>query len=192
VRLVQDRARAGFALMVVIAVVLGILIGTRNSGVMHDEGLFSMSGILNVRQDVNSPDEPAPGMNSADLGTELSEGSDTLDLLRLERSKTRSKNIESLETVARDSSLSQEARTAASIQLLDLSKRTEQEADAEALIKARGFKDALVFVRGDSCDVVISGKELTKTDAEQIGDIAARCLGVDLANITIIEQGGMR
>jgi stage III sporulation protein AH len=91
--------------------------------------------------------------------------------------------------IARDSGLSDEARTAASMQLVDLSKRMEAEAEAEALIKARGYKDALVFVRGDTCDVVISGKELSKTDAEQIGDIAARCLGVDLANITIIEQG---
>ncbi len=66
------------------------------------------------------------------------------------------------------------------------------ETNAEALIKARGFEDALVFVRGDSCDVVIAGKELTKTEAEQIGDIVARSLGVDLRNITIVEQGDTR
>jgi stage III sporulation protein AH len=179
--------------MVVIAVVLGILIGTRNIGVKQDEGLFSMSGILDVPQDANSPGESALEMDSADSGGESSGGeSDMLDSLRLERSKTRSRNIESLEMVARDSSLSEEARTAASMQLLDLSKRTEAEADAEALIRTRGFKDALVFVRGDTCDVVIAGKELTKTDAEQIGDIAAKCLGVELANITIIEQGDIR
>jgi hypothetical protein len=45
---VQDRARAGFALMVVIAVVLGVLIGTRNIRVKQDEGLFSVSKILDV------------------------------------------------------------------------------------------------------------------------------------------------
>ncbi|HHX26359.1 MAG TPA: SpoIIIAH-like family protein [Firmicutes bacterium] len=189
----QDRARAGFALMVVIAVVLGVLIGTRNIGVKQDEGLFSVSKILDVSHDANSQGESASEMDFVDFGGEaLGGGSDILDSLRLERNKTRSKNVESLETVARDSGLSEEARTAAGMQLLDLSKRTEREADAEALIKARGFKDALVFVRGDTCDVVIAGKELTKADAEQIGDIAARCLGVDLANITIIEQGDPR
>ncbi len=189
----QDRARAGFALMVVIAVVLGVLIGTRNIRVKQDEGLFSVSKILDVSHDANSQGESASEMDFVDFGGEaLGGGSDILDSLRLERNKTRSKNVESLETVARDSGLSEEARTAAGMQLLDLSKRTEREADAEALIKARGFKDALVFVRGDTCDVVIAGKELTKADAEQIGDIAARCLGVDLANITIIEQGDPR
>lgn len=192
-RSVQDRARAGFALMVVIAVVLGVLIGTRNIRVKQDEGLFSVSKILDVSHDANSQGESASEMDFVDFGGEaLGGGSDILDSLRLERNKTRSKNVESLETVARDSGLSEEARTAAGMQLLDLSKRTEREADAEALIKARGFKDALVFVRGDTCDVVIAGKELTKADAEQIGDIAARCLGVDLANITIIEQGDPR
>lgn len=189
----RGRARAGFALMVVIAVVLGILIGMRNIGGKQDEGLFSVSEILGAGEEPMSPDEPSLGMAYADSDRESSgEGSDILDSLRLERSKTRSRNIESLEIVTRDSSLSDEARTAASMQLLDLSKRTEAEAEAEALIKARGYKDALVFVRGDTCDVVISGRELSKADAEQIGDIAARCLGVDLANITIIEQGEPR
>lgn len=189
----QDRTRAGFALMVVIAIVLGILIGVRNIGVRQDEGLFTMSGIQDIQREPMSPDESTLGQSFQDMGQEpQGEGSDILDSLRLERSRTRSRNIESLEMVAKDSSLSDEARTAASMQLLDVSRRTEAETEAEALIKARGYKDALVFVRGDSCDVVISGSELSKADAEQIGDIAARCLGVDLANITIIEQGAMR
>lgn len=189
----QDRARAGFALTVVIAVVLGALIGMRNMRVKQDEGLFSVTGILDAQQEPDVADDLALEAGSFDSGIELSgEGSDILDSLRLERSRTRSRNLESLEMVARDSGLSEEARTAASMQLLDLSKRTEAEAEAEALIKARGYKDALVFVRGDTCDVVISGRELSQADAEQIGDIAARCLGVELANITIIEQSETR
>jgi len=190
VKAMRDRARAGFALMVVIAVVLGVLVGMKNVAVKQDEGLLSVSEISGAWKEPMSQDDSTPEMAYQDSSIKLSdEEGDILDSLRLERSKTRSRNIESLEMIARDSGLSDEARTAASMQLLDLSKRMEAEAEAEALIKARGYKDALVFVRGDTCDVVISGKELSKTDAEQIGDIAARCLGVDLANITIIEQG---
>jgi hypothetical protein len=58
----RDRARAGFALMVVIAVVLGILIGMRNIGVKQDEGLFSVSEILDSGQEPMSPDEPTLGI----------------------------------------------------------------------------------------------------------------------------------
>lgn len=177
----QDRARAGFALMVVIAVVLGILIGMRNMGMKEDEGMFSMGAFGSVKTETEPVIEP-PTEN----------GGDVLDSLRLERSKTRSRNIEALQKVAEDSSLSHEARTAAGMQLVDLSKKTEAEAEAEALIKARGYEDALVFVRGDGCDVIISGKVLSALDAEQIGDIAARCLGLDLANITIVEQMGRK
>ena len=132
----RDRARAGFALMVVIAIVLGALIGIRNSGIRQDEGLFSMSDIIGVET------EP-------DLLSELQqdEGSGIFDALRLERSKTRSKSIETLETVARDTGLSDEARAAAGMQLVDLSIRTEAEAEAEALIRARGYKDVWFSLR---------------------------------------------
>lgn len=189
----QDRARAGFALMVVIAVLLGVLIGTRNIRGEQDEGMFSMSGLLWVSDDAASEEVMAREADYSDLeGESIWGGSDTLDSLRFEREKIRSKQAETLEMIARDLSLSEEARTAAGMQLLDLSRRTEMETNAEALIKARGFEDALVFVRGDSCDVVIAGKELTKTEAEQIGDIVARSLGVDLRNITIVEQGDTR
>jgi hypothetical protein len=65
---VQDRARAGFALMVVIAVVLGVLIGTRNIRVKQDEGLFSVSKILDVSHDANSQGESASEMDFVDIG----------------------------------------------------------------------------------------------------------------------------
>jgi hypothetical protein len=151
---VQDRARAGFALMVVIAVLLGVLIGTRNIRGEQDEGMFSMSGLLWVSDDAASEEVMAREADYSDLeGESIWGGSDTLDSLRFEREQTRSTQAETLELIARD---------------------------------------ALVFVRGDSCDVVIAGKELTKTEAEQIGDIVARSLGVDLRNITIVEQGDTR
>ncbi len=176
--------------MVVIAVVLGALIGIRNSGMKQNEGLFSISGIRGIGTQPDSSDDSVLGVSLMDSIIESQEqGSDIFEALRLERSKTRSRSMETLEMVARDTGLSDEARAAAGMQLVDLSKRTEAEAEAEALIRARGYEDALIFVRGDACDVVISGPELSKADAEQIGDIAARCLGVDLANITIVERG---
>ena len=56
--------------MVVIAVVLGVLIGTRNIGVKQDEGLFSVSKILDVSHDANSQGESASEMDFVDFGGE--------------------------------------------------------------------------------------------------------------------------
>ncbi len=66
----QDRTRAGFALMVVIAIVLGILIGVRNIGVRQDEGLFTMSGIQDIQREPMSPDESTLGQSFQDMGQE--------------------------------------------------------------------------------------------------------------------------
>ncbi|MGE5593200.1 MAG: SpoIIIAH-like family protein [Betaproteobacteria bacterium] len=225
----KDRARSGFALMVVIAVVLGVLIGTRNVGGPLANGARLATGGETqpvAAESAGSASDGSSGPAGAGLaagdgahsrtyaGTSVpastgsavardasptgssasAQGADTtsddfFSEYRLERTRTRSKNIELLQQVVADEKASEEARAAASTQLVDLSKKTEAEAEAEALIRARGYEDALVFVRGDTCDVVVSGPELTRSDAEQIGDIVARCLGVELANITIIERG---
>lgn len=207
----KDRARSGFALMVVIAVVLGVLIGTRNVGspvadtqaqlTTDDQARPVAAGGTGTSKGETPAGTAASSTPADELGARsTSGGAATQDQIpeatgedffaeyRLERTRTRSKNIEMLQQIVADENTSEEARAAASSELVDLSKRTEAEAEAEALIRARGYKDALVFVRGDACDVVVSGPELTRADAEQIGDIVARCLGVDLANITIIER----
>lgn len=189
----KDRARSGFALMVVIAVVLGILIGTRNMGPGPNDTAQLAAAGTNATQEGKAtpetkPTATTPATTTATIDTGDAAG-DFFAEYRLERSRARSRNVETLRQVLADEEASEEARAAASMQLVDLSKKTEAEAEAEALIRARGYKDALVFVRGDTCDVVVSGPELTQADAEQIGDIAARCLGVDLAKITIVERG---
>ncbi|MEW6229498.1 MAG: SpoIIIAH-like family protein [Bacillota bacterium] len=188
----KDRARSGFALMVVIAVVLGILIGTRNMGPGPNDTAQPAAAGTNATREGKATPETRPTATTPATTTTTETGDATGDFFaeyRLERSRARSRNVETLRQILADEEASEEARAAASMQLVDLSKKTEAEAEAEALIRARGYKDALVFVRGDACDVVVSGPELTRADAEQIGDIAARCLGVELAKITIVERG---
>ncbi|MDI6637556.1 MAG: SpoIIIAH-like family protein [Bacillota bacterium] len=225
----KDRVRSGFALMVVIAVVLGVLIGTRNvqaplekridlaadgdaqpaatgsggaasggppaathAGPGTEVQSQTQAGTATPTPAQTPPTQraaTAPTGNGATMAGADVTGEDFFSQYRLERSRARSRNIELLRQIIADERASEEARAAASTQLVDLSKKSEAEAEAEALICARGYKDALVFVRGDTCDVVVSGPELTRFDAEQIGDIVARCLGLELANITIIERG---
>lgn len=187
----RDRARSGFALMVVIAVVLGILIGTRNMGPSPSETTRSAVASTDEIHEGNATPRAKPTATTPAAATPDTRDSaaDFFAEYRLERSRARSKNVETLRQILADDESSEEARAAASMQLVDLSMKTEAEAEAETLIRARGYEDALVFVRGDACDVVVSGPELTRADAEQIGDIAARCLGVELAKITIVERG---
>ncbi len=197
-------------MMVVIAVVLGVLIGTRNVKTPPEGRIDLATGgerpaasAGSVAPATAAQATAGPGA-TATTGTTLAGGAGEAGATpgkadvsgegffpeyRLERDRARSRNIEILRQVMADEKASEEARTVAGMQLVDLSKKTEAEAEAEALIRARGYKDALVFVRGDACDVVVSGPELSRADAEQIGDIVARCLGVDLANITIVERG---
>lgn len=188
----RDRARSGIALMVVVSVVLGILIGTRNLG---RERVASVSAPAAAPEAVPASTTTgahggaAPGGDSdADGAQGAEDPDDFFSQYRLDRSRTRSRTLETLRQIIADSETSEEARAAASSQLVDISTKTEAEAETEALIKARGYEDALVFLTDSGCDVIVLGRELSRADAEQIGDIVSRHLGVDLSKITILER----
>lgn len=107
---------------------------------------------------------------------------------RLERDRVRSRRIELLEEISHSEDSTQESKTRAEQDLVSLTSRMEKEARAEALIRAKGFKDALVYINDNSCDVIVATSGLTAVIASQIGDIVSRIAGIPLDRISIIEH----
>lgn len=117
--------------------------------------------------------------------------SDFFDEYRLEREKTRSENIETLQSItasaAEDESDSSEKAKA---EIVDLVKLSEQELLLENLIKSKGFKDCLVFIHNGYVNVLVDSAELTQAQAVQIRDAIASECDVALSDITIATSAG--
>ncbi|NPV79784.1 MAG: SpoIIIAH-like family protein [Firmicutes bacterium] len=107
---------------------------------------------------------------------------------RLERDRVRSRRIELLEEISHSQESTQESRTRAEQDLASLTSRMEKEARVESLLRAKGFKDALVYINDNSCDVIVATSGLTAAVASQIGDIVSRVAGIPLDRISIIEH----
>ncbi len=119
------------------------------------------------------PDTALP-VNAPDFFTEY----------RLEREKIRSERTELLRDTVKNAR-NDDVRNKAQETMLKIALDKQRESDAETLIKARGFADALVFLRESSVSAVIKTPSLTKEDVMQVADAIVSITGVKQEDITI-------
>lgn len=85
---------------------------------------------------------------------------------RLERDRTRGKQVEMLREILNQASAEKDARQAASLRLVEIATDIEKEMKAENLIKSKGFQDCVVIIQPENTTVVVAADGLN-TDQEQ-------------------------
>lgn len=105
--------------------------------------------------------------------------------VKFNREQVRSKNKESLLAIINDSALTDKQKEKAVEEMVDITKLAEKEADAEMLLEAKGFKDVVVSIGEDSCDVVLDMGDATDAKRAQVEDIVKRKTGVTADKIVI-------
>lgn len=103
---------------------------------------------------------------------------------RLERDRVRSERSdllrEALKTAKTD-----ESRQKAQDAVLKLVLEKQRESEMENLIKAKGFADALVFVRDNTVSAVVKTQTLNREEVMQVADVIGRVSGANPEDITI-------
>ena len=107
---------------------------------------------------------------------------------RLERERERAIEIEIIQEVAEDPDTDSEVRRQAQAALLAAVSRARREFDAESMILARGYADAIVSLTDEGASVVVKSGRLEEADARAIGDIVGRAAGIGLSRITIAQR----
>ena len=104
---------------------------------------------------------------------------------RLNREQTRAKGKEMLLEIINNEKLSEKDKQVAMNQLLTLEKNMEKETQAEQLLGAKGFLNAIVSIGENSVDVIVEKSDMTEVDKAQIEDIVKRKTGCSLEEIVI-------
>lgn len=107
---------------------------------------------------------------------------------RFERESTRKEEVEYIREIVDNPKSDPEMKKEAQAQLLDITKNMEKELGIEALIKAKGFQDALVILHENSVSVIIDKQDLKPEEVAQILDIVKRESGEKPENIKIIPK----
>ena len=105
--------------------------------------------------------------------------------VKLNREQIRATNKEALMEIVNNEALSEEAKKDAVNKLVEMTDIAEKEANAEMLLEAKGFKNVVVSINENSCDVVLDMGEVTDAKRAQVEDIVKRKTGVSAEKIVI-------
>ena len=98
----------------------------------------------------------------------------TLSAAKLLKEQTRARNKEALEEIMNNAALGAEQKQEAVDSMVALTDLMEKEMEAEILLAAKGFSEAVVSISENSVDVVVCTQTLSDAQLAQIMDIVTR------------------
>ncbi|MTI79973.1 MAG: SpoIIIAH-like family protein [Firmicutes bacterium] len=107
---------------------------------------------------------------------------------RLERERTRGQQVEWLREIINNPNAEGETRKKAQEKLYVITQNIGKEMEMESLIRAKGFKDAVVLLQDKVATVVVQVDNLTTEQAAKIADLVSRNTGIPMSNIVIIPK----
>lgn len=105
--------------------------------------------------------------------------------VKLGRENQRTIDKQTLTELINNKNTSKEAKKKAEDQYLNLVNFSEKEMIVEALIKAKGFEDAVVFLTLDSVNVTVKAKEIKAEQVNQIKNIVCNESGLPASKVMI-------
>ena len=93
-----------------------------------------------------------------------------------------------LQSVVDSESADEATKTEALLEIAELARAMEAEANIETLVLAKGFAQCVAVINGDTCSVVVSGNELQAAQISQINEIVYEQSGIKPANVRIITK----
>lgn len=137
-----------------------------------------------------SVDENGDPIDGEKVGeTVLTNASVTLSQAKLNREQTRSKAKDILLEIINNETLDEASKQDAINEMIQMTKRMEQETAAETQLAAKGFADSIVTISDESVDVTLSIDNLNDIQRTQIEDIITRKTGYELNKIVITTTG---
>ena len=104
---------------------------------------------------------------------------------KLERDKMYSQMIESYQNILNNNQISEAQKEISENEIKNINNTKNAIMITENLIKNKGFEDVVIFVNGDSVNIIIKAKELTEEQIAQVQNIVTRELKAEIENIHI-------
>ena len=125
-------------------------------------------------------------MDTASPGEAVLTGaSDFAAQAKISREQVRSQNKADLQDIINNEGIDDEEKQEAIHTMVSMTDLSEKEAAAELLLEAKGFKDVVVNLTGETADIVVPDAELSDAQRAQIEDIVKRKTGIAAENIVI-------
>lgn len=107
---------------------------------------------------------------------------------KLERDAMYSQRVENYQNILNNTNVSEAQKKTAQEEITKINNEQNAIMIAENLIKTKGIENLVIFVNGDSINVIVKGEELEKEEIAQIQNIITRELEADIGNIHIMNK----
>lgn len=104
---------------------------------------------------------------------------------KLERENMYSQTLESYQKIIDSPEITAEQKTIAQNEIIKLNNEKNAIMIIENLIKTKGFSDVVIFINGDSVNVIVQANTLSAEAVAQIQNIVSRELNKEINNIHI-------
>ena len=159
--------------------------------------LIAVAVVLNIvlfRGNGDTVDTPAaePGDTVTDAADTdktqtVSEADGYFSATQVSRQRARDEALEVLQGVVDSDEADEATKTGALLEISQLAKAMEAEANIESLVTAKGFAQCVAVINGDLCSVVVSNEgDLTPAQISQINEIVYEQAGILPTNIRIV------
>ena len=119
------------------------------------------------------------------LTSASTESEECVAQVKLGREQVRSKNKEALQKIIDDAGVSEAEKKSAVDAMVKLTENAQMEEDAQMMLEAKGFKNAVVSLSDECCDVIVVKEDVTDEKRAQIEDIIKRKTNIGASNIVI-------
>ena len=107
---------------------------------------------------------------------------------KLERETMYSQRIENYQEILNNANVSEAQKKLAQEEITAIGEEQNAIMIAENLIKTKGIDDLIIFVNGESINVIVKGDDLEKDEIAQMQNIITRELEADISNIHIMNK----
>ncbi|MDI6709679.1 MAG: SpoIIIAH-like family protein [Thermoanaerobacterales bacterium] len=108
---------------------------------------------------------------------------------RLDRERSRGRQVEYLREIINDTKAAAEERKEAQNELLRITREIERETSTENILRARGFPDVAVLFQGRTVTVVLP-QSLNADERTSVITLVARGTGVAPEDVMVIDRAG--
>lgn len=105
---------------------------------------------------------------------------------RKSRETSRDEALQTVKDLLNDIKVTDEQKQTVTAEVISITKAVEQESSIESLIKAKGFKDCVVYIADGSCSVVVQSDGLTVQDTAKISQVVTSQADIPTQNINIV------
>lgn len=181
-------------LALLLAVVGYISYDNRDTFMNAKDVLSTEIEAVNGKADTQVSDEVALETDSTEeilnagetvLTSASTESEECVAQVKLGREQVRSKNKEALQKIIDDEGVSEAEKKNAVDAMVKLTENAQMEEDAQMMLEAKGFKNAVVSLSDECCDVIVGKEDVTDEKRAQIEDIIKRKTNIGASNIVI-------